>query len=126
VLRKNHYNSPINKRSANIPDTPDQRLLEVLLDPWDRNNTILLNLLRAVPEGGLEASPMEVSPSVAQLFTHIPYVRLIFVFEDAPRVRQTPARGGVGGFKAFASVQRPLCLEAGASSTWTYSRITGT
>src|SRR5260370_24728382 len=59
-------------------------LLEALLDSWDRNNTILLNLLRALPEGGLEARAMEGSPSVAELFTHIHYVRLVFVFEDAP------------------------------------------
>jgi uncharacterized damage-inducible protein DinB len=59
-------------------------LLEALLDSWDRNNTILLNLLRALPEGGLEAKAMEGSPSIAQLFTHIHYVRLVFVFEDAP------------------------------------------
>jgi hypothetical protein len=30
-------------------------LLEALLDSWDRNNTILINLLRALPESGLEA-----------------------------------------------------------------------
>jgi uncharacterized damage-inducible protein DinB len=62
----------------------DQRLLDVLLDSWDRNNTILLNLLRAIPEGALETRAMEGSPSIAQLFTHIHYVRLVFVFEDAP------------------------------------------
>jgi len=65
-------------------DAPDQRLLEALLDSWDRNNTILLNLLRALPEGGLEARAIEGSPSVAQLFTHIHYGRLVIVFEDAP------------------------------------------
>jgi hypothetical protein len=27
---------------------------------------------------------MEASPSIAQLFTHIHFVRLVFVFEDAP------------------------------------------
>jgi uncharacterized damage-inducible protein DinB len=59
-------------------------LLEALLDSWDRNNTILLNLLRALPEGGLEARAMEGSPSVAELFTHIHYVRLVFISEDAP------------------------------------------
>ena len=67
-----------------MPRAPDQRLLEALLDSWDRNNTILLNLLRVLPEGGLEARAMEGSPSVAQLFTHIHFVRLVFVFEDAP------------------------------------------
>jgi uncharacterized damage-inducible protein DinB len=62
----------------------DQRVLEVLLDSWDRNNTILVNLLRALPEGGLEARAIEGSPSIAQLFTHVHFVRLVFVFEDAP------------------------------------------
>ncbi|MPZ21665.1 MAG: damage-inducible protein DinB [Luteitalea sp.] len=67
-----------------MSDVPDQHLLEALLDSWDRNNAILLNLLRALPEGGLEAKAIESSPSVAELFTHIHYVRLVFVFEDAP------------------------------------------
>ena len=59
-------------------------MLEALLDSWDRNNTILLNLLRALPDGGLEARAIPDSPSVAEMFTHIHYVRLVFVFEDAP------------------------------------------
>ena len=67
-----------------MPDALDQPLLDALLDSWDRNNTILLNFLRAIPEGGLEARAMEASPSIAELFTHIHYVRLVFVFEDAP------------------------------------------
>ena len=70
--------------SVDMPDSQDQPLLEALLDSWDRNNTILVNLLRALPEGGLDVRPLESSPSIAQLFTHIHYVRLIFVFEDAP------------------------------------------
>ena len=67
-----------------MPDATDQRLLEALLDSWDRSNIILVNLLRAIPQGGLEARAAEGSPSVAQLFTHIHYVRLVLVFEDAP------------------------------------------
>jgi uncharacterized damage-inducible protein DinB len=63
--------------------TPDG-LLEALLDSWNRNNTILLNLLRALSDGGLEARAMEGGPSVAQLFTHMHFVRLVFVAEDAP------------------------------------------
>jgi uncharacterized damage-inducible protein DinB len=71
---------------------PDQDLLEILLDSWDRNNAIMLNLLRALPEGGLETKAIESSPSVAELFTHIHYVRLVFVFEDAPEfARDLPA-----------------------------------
>ena len=59
-------------------------LLDALLDSWDRNNLILLNLLRAVSPDGLQARATPGSPNVAQLFTHIHYVRLVFVFEDAP------------------------------------------
>ena len=67
-----------------MSDATGQRLLEALLDSWDRNNTILVNLLRALPEGGLEARAMEGSPSIAEMFTHIHFVRLVFVLEDAP------------------------------------------
>ena len=72
-----------------MSDAPDQRLLEALLDSWDRNNTILLNLLHALPDGGLEVRAMEGSPSVAELFTHIHFVRLVFVSEDAPEFART-------------------------------------
>jgi uncharacterized damage-inducible protein DinB len=67
-----------------MSDATDQRLLEAVLDSWDRNNTILVNLLRALSEGGLEARAMEGSPSIAEMFTHIHFVRLVFVLEDAP------------------------------------------
>ena len=59
-------------------------LLDALLDSWDRNNRILVNLLRALPPGALEIRAMEGSPSIAELFTHIHFVRLVFVAEDAP------------------------------------------
>jgi uncharacterized damage-inducible protein DinB len=62
----------------------DQPLLEALLDSWDRNNTILVNLLRVLPEEALETRAMEGGPSVAEMFTHMHYVRLVFVSEDAP------------------------------------------
>ena len=64
--------------------TDGQSLLEAILDSWDRNNAILLNLLRALPEGGLEARAMQGSPSAAEMFTHIHYVRLVLLSEDAP------------------------------------------
>ena len=67
-----------------MSDPSDEHLLEVLLNSWDRSNIILVNLLRAIPEGGLETKAMDGSPSIAELFTHIHYVRLIFVSEDAP------------------------------------------
>jgi uncharacterized damage-inducible protein DinB len=62
----------------------DQPLLAALLDSWDRNNTILLNLLRALPHGGLEVRATKGSPSVGEMFTHIHFVRLVLVSEDAP------------------------------------------
>ena len=63
-------------------------LLDALLDSWDRNNTILVNLLQVLPEGGLEVRAMAEGPTVAQLFTHMHYVRLVFVSEDVPEFAQ--------------------------------------
>jgi uncharacterized damage-inducible protein DinB len=78
----------VNNCGMNMSDTQDQRLLEALLDSWDRNNAILLNLLRLLseggPEGGLEARAMEGSPSVSEMFTHIHHERMVSVFENAP------------------------------------------
>ena len=65
-------------------DEANRGLLEVLLDSWERNNEILVNLLRVIPEGGLKAKALESSPSVAQAINHIHYVRLVFITEDAP------------------------------------------
>jgi uncharacterized damage-inducible protein DinB len=59
-------------------------LLDALLDSWDRNNLILVNLLHALPEGGLDARVMENGPTVAKMFMHMHYVRLVFTSEDAP------------------------------------------
>lgn len=64
-------------------------LLEPLLDSWDRNNTITTNLLRAIPEGAMDLRPIAGSPSIAQLFNHLHYVRTIFVLEDAPEFSTT-------------------------------------
>lgn len=69
---------------GDMSDATDRPLLDALLDSWDRNNTILLNLLKVLPEGALEVRAMEDSPSVVQLFSHIHYVRLVFISEDAP------------------------------------------
>ena len=65
-------------------------LLEALLNSWDRNNTILVNLLHALPEGGLDARAMEGSPSIAALFAHIRYVRLCTVAENALEFAKDP------------------------------------
>jgi uncharacterized damage-inducible protein DinB len=66
-------------------------LLDALLDSWDRNNRILINLLHAVPTDALRTSALPGSPSIAALFAHIHYVRLVFVEEDAPEfAREVP------------------------------------
>ena len=63
---------------------PSEPLLEVLLDSWDRNNQILVNLLRALPEGALAMRARAEGPTIGALFAHMHYVRLVFVEEDAP------------------------------------------
>jgi hypothetical protein len=73
-----------------MPDAPDRRLLEAPLDSWNRNNTILLNLLHALPEGGLDARAMESSSSIAELFTHIHSVRTYIRLRGRPRVARQP------------------------------------
>lgn len=68
-------------------------LLDSLLDSWDRNNTITINLLRAIPEGAMDLRPAADSPSIAELFSHMHYVRAVFVLEDAPEcATQLPDR----------------------------------
>ena len=62
----------------------DQPLLDALLDAWDRGNAVLLNLLRAIPPGRLEARAMEGSPTIAEMFTHMHHERMVSVFENAP------------------------------------------
>ena len=67
-----------------MTNATEPQLLEPLLDSWDRNNRMLVNLLSALPAGGLEARAMATSPSVAEMLMHIHYVRLVFVQENAP------------------------------------------
>jgi uncharacterized damage-inducible protein DinB len=59
-------------------------MLEALLDSWDRNNTVLLNLLSVIPVRGLHARAMEGSPTVSEMFTHMHHERMVSVFENAP------------------------------------------
>jgi uncharacterized damage-inducible protein DinB len=69
-----------------MPDARNQDLLEALLDSWDRNNTILVNLLRAIPKAGFDLRATQGSPSIAELFGHVHYVRLVFISEDVPEL----------------------------------------
>ena len=91
------------KPSSSVP-TGAPSLLDAVLDSWDRNNTILLNLLRALPPGGLQARGMDGGPSVAELFTHVHYVRLVFVSEDAPACAGSlPVQSGCPSVTGVAS-----------------------
>lgn len=67
-----------------MANSQDVSLLDAVLDSWDRNNTILINLLRSVPEGGLSARATATSPSVSEMFTHLHHERMISVREEAP------------------------------------------
>ena len=72
-----------------MPNASPSTLLEALLDSWDRNNLITVNLLRALPDGVMDLTAAPNSPTIAQLFTHMHYVRLVFVEEDAPEFART-------------------------------------
>ena len=61
----------------------ESSLLDTLLESWDRNNRILVNLLKLTREEHLDARPIADSPSIGELFMHLHYVRLVFVLEDA-------------------------------------------
>ena len=76
-----------------MPGSTDPTLLDALLDSWDRNNRILLGLLRLLPPDTLDLRPIPSSPSVGELFCHIHYVRLIFVLEDAPEFAKPMPEG---------------------------------
>jgi uncharacterized damage-inducible protein DinB len=74
-----------------MSDATGTSLLEVLLDAWDRNNAIMLNLLHGIADGGLEVRAAADSPSVAQQFMHIHHERLVSVQEEAPEcAREVP------------------------------------
>jgi uncharacterized damage-inducible protein DinB len=74
----------LRRTEVSMSGAQNESLLPAVLDSWDRNNAILINLLRLVPEGGFEVRAMEGSPSVAELFMHMHFVRLVFISEDAP------------------------------------------
>ncbi len=76
-----------------MADGNGERLLDVALDAWDRGQQILLNLLRAVTEGGLGARACAASPTVAEMFTHVHHERMVSVLEEAPECAgKTPER----------------------------------
>lgn len=59
-------------------------ILDALLDSWDRNNQILIGLLRLLPPGAFDLRTHPDSPTIGEWFDHLHYCREIFVWEDAP------------------------------------------
>ena len=72
--------------TALTPAAHEGPLLDALLDSWRRNNIILANLLRALPEHAMDLRATDGSPTVAQLFMHMHYCRMVFVHETASEV----------------------------------------
>jgi uncharacterized damage-inducible protein DinB len=69
-----------------MSNAPDGGLLGAVLDSWDRNNRITVNLLRALPPESLGLRAVDGSPTVAEMFTHMHYCRVVSVFENAPEI----------------------------------------
>lgn len=61
-------------------------LLEAVLESWALHNRVLVNLLRALPPGGLQAKATTTSPSVSQMLCHLHHERMVSVSEEAPEV----------------------------------------
>ncbi len=66
--------------------TMSQSMLALALDSWERNQTILVNLLHNVPREALGLRPLDDSPSVGGLFAHMAATRIHFVQRNAPEV----------------------------------------
>jgi uncharacterized damage-inducible protein DinB len=62
----------------------DQQLLDTVLDSWERSNTALVNLVRLIPEGGLDDRAMAGSPTIGQMLAHMHHERMVSVLENAP------------------------------------------
>lgn len=93
-------------------------VLEALLDSYGRNNSILRNLLHALPEGGMDAKAMQTSPSVAEQYSHIHHARQFWLAQVAPElVEGLPSlfQQGAGGWLAERDpVRIELALEQSA------------
>lgn len=73
-----------------MTDESNRRLLDATLASWDRHQRVLLNLLRALPEGGLAARATPTSPTVAQIFHHLHHERTASLLENVPEQAGEP------------------------------------
>lgn len=67
-----------------MPESLDDGVLGAVLSSWTKNNRSLVNLLRALPDGGLSARAAETSPTVGATLAHIHHERLVSVAENVP------------------------------------------
>jgi uncharacterized damage-inducible protein DinB len=103
--------------------TDERSLLEALLDSWDRNNRILVNLLRSVPEGALDARAVEGSKTVAEMFLHIHGTRQWVLSEDAPEFALEPLKQGWRETRDPDRIAEMLNASAGAVRAAVKSRV---
>lgn len=68
----------------------ERSLLDAVLDSWDRNNRIVVNLLGAIPDDVLDTRVLDDTMSVVRMFAHMHYCRLVFAHENAPEVAVDP------------------------------------
>lgn len=101
----------------------DEALLQAVLDAWDRNNSILVNLLGSIGQAGRNARATASSPSVSEMFAHIIYVRLIFVKEDAPECAVPDDLRSWLGEREPARLEEGLRLSARAVADAFVSRL---
>lgn len=86
-------------------------VLDTLLDSHGRNNTILLNVLWALPEGGVDTKAMESSPSVAGQFSHIQQTRLFWLSQTAPEFAEVLAPLFCKDGQDCLAERDPQCIE---------------
>lgn len=73
----------------NDPSRSDRarEFLDAVLEAWDRNNTVLVNLVGALPPGGLQARASAGSPTVAEMLTHLHHERMVSVQENCADIQ---------------------------------------
>lgn len=95
MCRPSRQRKAIPNRRANViaMATTSTALLDALLDCWERNHRVLMNLVGALPLGGLDARAAADSPSVSQMLMHLHHERMVSLTEEAPEFAgQVPAQ----------------------------------
>src|SRR5690349_18904352 len=67
-----------------MTQTTEAGILDAVFASWERGNAALINLVRAMPPGALQARAAASSPTVGQMLAHLHHERLVSVLENAP------------------------------------------